>query len=224
MRVSELSRASGVSVASIKFYLREGLLPGGTATASNQADYDDEHVRRLRLIRALIDVGELPIATVRTVLAAVDDESTKMHDAFGAVMHGLDDPPPADPAPPVAAALAEVRRWLRARGWKIMANAPAPYALAELLVTLRQFDISIAVSDLDGAADAAERSAELEVGYALAKPDRTAAVENMLIGTVVYERVLAEVRRLALEAVSARLGAGSRATTSRPPRESAHVS
>jgi len=204
MRISELSVRTDVSVASIKFYLREGLLHGGMSTASNQAAYDEEHVRRLRLIRALIDIGGLPIAGVRTVLAAVDDETTKMHDAFGAVMHGLDDPPPAKPSPEVAAALSEVRRWLRARGWKIKADAPAPYALAELIVTLRQFDFPVAMRDLDAAADAAESSAEFEVAYSLAKPDRTAAVENMLIGTVVYERVLAEVRRLALEAVSAR--------------------
>jgi DNA-binding transcriptional MerR regulator len=203
LKVSELSRASGVSIASIKYYLREGLLRAGASTASNQADYDGEHVRRLRLIRALIEIGGLPIASVRGVLAAVDDESTKLHDAFGAVMHGLDDPPPADPSPDVAAALAEVRRWLRARGWKIQPKAPAPYALAELIVTLRQFDFPVTMRDLDGAADIAAQSAEFEVSYALAKPDRTAAVENMLIGTVVYERVLAEVRRLALEAVSA---------------------
>ena len=205
MKVSELSRQTGVSIASIKFYLREGLLHGGTATATNQADYDDEHVRRLRLIRALIDIGGLSIAGVRTVLAAVDDETTKMHDAFGAVMHGLADPPPVEPSPDVAAALTEVRRWVRARGWKIKPNAPAPRALAELIATLRHFDFPVAMSDLDSAADAAEQSAEFEVAYSLAKPDRTAAVENMLIGTVVYERVLAEVRRLALEAVSARM-------------------
>jgi len=205
VKVSELSRQSRVSVASIKFYLREGLLHGGTPTATNQADYDDEHVRRLRLIRALIDIGGLSIAGVRTVLAAVDDESTKMHDAFGAVMHGLADAPLEEPSPDVAAALTEVRRWLRARGWKIKPNAPAPRALAELIATLRHFDFPVAMSDLDSAADAAEQSAEFEVAYSLAKPDRTAAVENMLIGTVVYERVLAEVRRLALEAVSARM-------------------
>ena len=210
MKVSELSRTSGVSVASIKYYLREGLLHAGTTTASNQANYDGEHVRRLRLIRALIDIGGLPIASVRGVLAAVDDDSTVMHDAFGAVMHGLGDPPPSDLSPEIAAALTEVRRWLRRRGWKIQSNAPASYALAELIVTLRQFDFPIALGDLDAAADAAEGTAEFEVAFAFAKTDRTAAVETMLIGTVVFERVLAEIRRLALEAVSAKIHAKKR--------------
>ncbi|GMA88788.1 hypothetical protein GCM10025868_40380 [Angustibacter aerolatus] len=44
-------------VATVKYYLREGLLPPGTPTSRTQAQYDEEHVRRLRLVRALLDVG-----------------------------------------------------------------------------------------------------------------------------------------------------------------------
>src|SRR5215213_2102174 len=71
MKMSELSRASEVPVATIKFYLREHLLPPGRATAATQAQYDDEHLARLRLIRALVDVGRLPLAAVRDVLTVV---------------------------------------------------------------------------------------------------------------------------------------------------------
>ena len=80
MRVSELSQATGVPVPTIKYYLREGLLPRGeTTTSPNQASYGDEHVARLRLIRSLLDVGGLSVATVRDVLAAVDDPGTSLH-------------------------------------------------------------------------------------------------------------------------------------------------
>lgn len=205
--MAELSRRSGVSVASIKFYAREGLLPPGAQTATNQAVYEDHHLRRLRLIRALIDVGGLPVATVRNTLATIDDESTSLHDAFGAVMHGIDEIPVDPPAPDVAAAHDEVEAWLTRRKWTIQASAPAPHRLAELVATLRRFDFPVEMSDLDGGADTAEATAEFEVQYARSMADRTAAVETMLIGTVVYERVHAEVRRLALEAVSARLDA-----------------
>src|SRR5439155_716721 len=64
MKMSELSRASGVPIATIKFYLREKLLPAGRATAATQAQYDEKHLARLRLIRALVDVGGLPLAAV----------------------------------------------------------------------------------------------------------------------------------------------------------------
>jgi DNA-binding transcriptional MerR regulator len=68
MRISELSRASGVSIPTIKFYLRENLLPQGTATARTQADYPEAHLRRLRLIQALTGIGGLKLRDVRDVL------------------------------------------------------------------------------------------------------------------------------------------------------------
>ncbi|RAC11977.1 MerR family transcriptional regulator, partial [Burkholderia multivorans] len=54
MRISELSRRSDVPVATIKYYLREGLLPAGERTSATQAVYTDAHVNRLALIRALL--------------------------------------------------------------------------------------------------------------------------------------------------------------------------
>ncbi|MGG7099735.1 MerR family transcriptional regulator [Rhodococcus sp. 24CO] len=205
MRISELSARSGVSIASIKYYLREGLLTSGQQSATNQADYNEDHVRRLRLIRSLIDIGGLSIAKVRAALTATEDETTPMHDAFGAVMHGLDELPTDDASTDIAAAYDEVQAWLEARNWKIEDGAPAPYRLAELIATLRRFGFPAAATDFDNSADFVERTAEAEVQYARSMPDRTAAVETMLIGTVIYERALVEVRRLALEAASFRL-------------------
>ncbi len=73
MRISELSRSSGVPVATIKFYLREGLLPDGLRTSQNQAQYDDAHVQRLRLIRALVGAGGLSLAATKNVLRQIDE-------------------------------------------------------------------------------------------------------------------------------------------------------
>ncbi|ORI15835.1 MerR family transcriptional regulator [Rhodococcus sp. 1163] len=217
MRVSELGRRSGVSVASIKYYLREGLLTAGVQTATNQAVYGDQHVRRLRLIRSLIDIGGLSISHVRATLAAVDDETTSLHDAFGAVMHGLDEAPPENEDNEVATAYREVQEWLSARDWHIEPDAPAPYRLAELVATLRRFDFPTTLADFDSSADTAERTAEAEVKYARAMPDRTTAVETMLIGTVVLERALVEVRRLALEAASFRIDGSAHPVTPTEP-------
>ena len=70
MRMSELSRRSGASVTTIKYYLREGLLPAGRQTAATQAEYDEQHLRRLRLIRALTGVRGLSVSTTRDLLDA----------------------------------------------------------------------------------------------------------------------------------------------------------
>src|ERR1700709_861291 len=83
MRISELAQQSGLPVATIKFYLREGLLAPGTPISRTQAEYSDAHLERLRLIRALRDIADLPVATVGTVLAAVDDEEIPLLDLLG---------------------------------------------------------------------------------------------------------------------------------------------
>src|SRR6478752_6940457 len=76
MRMKELSEVSGVPVATIKFYQRERLLPAGERTHPNQSVYGDEHLRRIRLIRALIEVGGLSVAA-----ASVDDRDAMVETA-----------------------------------------------------------------------------------------------------------------------------------------------
>ncbi|WP_143532210.1 MerR family transcriptional regulator [Saccharothrix sp. ALI-22-I] len=45
MKVSELARATGVPIPTIKYYLREGMLAPGRRTSVNRAWYDHGHVR-----------------------------------------------------------------------------------------------------------------------------------------------------------------------------------
>lgn len=75
MRISELSTAADVPVGTIKYYLREGLLAGGRRTSRTTADYDEAHVERLRLIRALVGTGGLGIAAVKRVVAVLEGPS-----------------------------------------------------------------------------------------------------------------------------------------------------
>lgn len=74
-----------MSVPTIKFYVREGLLPAGELTSPNQASYGEAHVQRLRLIRALLDVGGLSVASIREVIVAVDDPGRSVHKLLGTV-------------------------------------------------------------------------------------------------------------------------------------------
>src|SRR5690349_8570967 len=85
MRISELSRAAAVPVPTIKFYLREGLLPAGRATGRNQAQYGPAHVRRLRLIRALTTAGRLDLAAVREILGVLEDDTLPAPSLYGQV-------------------------------------------------------------------------------------------------------------------------------------------
>ena len=56
MRLAELSDTTGVTVATLKYYQREGLLHPGRPLSRTQADYDASHVERVRLVRALTEV------------------------------------------------------------------------------------------------------------------------------------------------------------------------
>src|SRR5947209_9345929 len=131
MRMSELARASGVPVPTIKFYLREHLLPPGHATAATQAQYDDEHVARLRLIRALVDVGRLPLAAVRSVLQVVDAGTEATPAAVGTAHDAL--PPDVDRAgPPPERAV----RIVRDLGWQVDAYSSSVYQLEVALAAV----------------------------------------------------------------------------------------
>ncbi|MER6288509.1 MerR family transcriptional regulator [Streptomyces sviceus] len=69
MRLAELSRHSAVSIATIKYYLRSGLLPPGERITAAEAG--EHHLHRLRLIRALISVGQLSVSATKEILDAV---------------------------------------------------------------------------------------------------------------------------------------------------------
>lgn len=68
-RMAELVRRSGVARETIHYYLREGLLPDPEKTARNNALYNDQHVRRLSLIRALREEHLLPLKAIKGLLA-----------------------------------------------------------------------------------------------------------------------------------------------------------
>nr|WP_225956829.1 MerR family transcriptional regulator [Amycolatopsis lexingtonensis] len=70
--MAELSAETGVPVATVKYYLREGLLPAGRRVGPNQAQYTPEHVKRLRLVCALREIGGLSLAEVADVLGVLD--------------------------------------------------------------------------------------------------------------------------------------------------------
>ena len=152
MRVSELSEATGVSVATIKYYLREGLLPPGESVGATRAHYDDSHVRRLRLVRALIEVAGLRLEDVRRVLAAIDDEDLSWHEAVGAAHTRL-------PSPAAGAADESQRQrvdeLLERHGWELSPVSPHRDPLAAALASLESLGHPPSDDHLDTYAEAA---------------------------------------------------------------------
>jgi DNA-binding transcriptional MerR regulator len=211
MRISELSRASGVSIPTIKFYLRENLLPQGTPTARTQADYSEGHLRRLRLIQTLTGIGGLRLRDVRGVLQAIDDQELGTHELLGTVHHTLGPHPDGKPAPDEVQAMSEIDRFLAELGWRVSQEAPARRTLARALTTLRRMGRDADAGVFEPYARVADELADREVATVSPTGSRTEAVEGAVVGTVVFEAALVALRRLAQEHHSAlRFGRGRR--------------
>ncbi|MDQ3739273.1 MAG: MerR family transcriptional regulator [Actinomycetota bacterium] len=204
MKISELSRRSDRSVAAIKYYLREGLLPAGRATAVNQADYAEQHLARLRLVTTLLDVGGLTINGVKHVLAAIDDERLPLHDALGVAHHALAQTKSAEaPSGDVLEAERDVGDFIAALGWRAKAEAPARTELARALASLRRLGWEVDANVFERYAEAADVLAAWELEQTPISASRGRTLEAVVVGTVVFEQALVALRRLAQEHHSA---------------------
>jgi DNA-binding transcriptional MerR regulator len=207
MRVGELSRRSGVSVASIKYYLREGLLPPGERTSPNQATYDDGHVHRLRMVRALIDVGGLTVAATRDVLAAVDDPQVPLYVALGRASGTTT--APGDQAETQDDAWIAAEQTLAdavdERGWAVSDENPAWHTAVGVLATYARLGDDDLSAQLGLYMRVMEEVAEREVAAVVDRGDRARTVEGVVVGTVLGDTLLAAVRRLAQQHCSLRL-------------------
>ncbi|MFE3993874.1 MerR family transcriptional regulator [Streptomyces goshikiensis] len=222
MKISELSRRTGVPVASIKYFLRQELLPTGRATAATLAEYGDEHVQRLRLIKALTALGGLSIAATRNVLAAIDQAHTS-EGALGAVSYALPVPVAAqsaagdeEEAEAEATAGAEVAELLVALDWQAPGTSPHVQGLTSALKELRRLDARYAPGELAAYARLAESVARLDLERAAGVDDPVALAERAVIVFAICAPVFELLRRLAQEDQVRRRAAGAGAEAASP--------
>ena len=202
MRMAELSQRSGMPVATIKYYIREGLLPAGQRTATNQALYGQEHLARIELIRALRDVAGLSVATIGEVLDAVErpsDHSAPDHLAVAFYALGKPLEVPEGEEEDYRRAADCVDAVIAAQGWTTEHESVARADLIRALVAIdRHFPGGVSMDVLARYAGLAQRFADFEI------PDSwdpagapTAALRYAVLGTVLFEPVILALRRLA---------------------------
>lgn len=149
MRISALSERAGLPVGTVKFYLRSGLLHHGRATSPTQAQYDETHVERLRLIRALLEVGRLPLADIQRILDAMDLPTEDVDASVGLVQKSLDGQGEPD------LDLTDARRAVSDLGWQVRDDSAALGQLARALQTLAELGFPVPAERLRVYADAA---------------------------------------------------------------------
>ncbi|RII20770.1 zinc-responsive transcriptional regulator [Streptomyces sp. YIM 130001] len=205
MRIGELSRRTGVPVPTIKYYVREGMLPSGELTRPNQASYGEPHERRLRLIRALLDVGGMKVSEISDVLQVIDDGNRPVHKVLGAATDGLGSAGAGQNDAEAEAADAVVADFIAKRGWRVHESTPAVAELSRALAAMDRLGHGAFVGALDTYADAAVRVAGADLAYVDAHTDVENIVESAVIATVLGEAVFGALRRLAHVDASARV-------------------
>ncbi|MFD8452903.1 MerR family transcriptional regulator [Streptomyces coelicoflavus] len=209
MRLADLSKRSGVSTATIKYYLREGLLPPGRQINATTAEYDDGHLRRLRLVRALIQVGKVPVATAREVLAHIDDESLGRTVRLGAALWALPqdaEPDEADPA--VTAARTEVDRLLELLGWETSRElaplSPVHRSLVVAVAALRRLDYPWDAELMAPYGELMLEVARRDLDFMETIGSEEEKVEMAVAAAVLFQPVLRALHRLAQDEESVR--------------------
>lgn len=231
MRLAELSQRAEVPRSTIKFYIREGLLAPGAVHARNQASYGNQHVERLELIRALREVAGLPLEAVARVTAQLD--RGWKGDPIGEAMRALYLPPNHSNAHASKAELErltlEVSEFLAALPWTTdhdLRHNAAEIA-ATILLVRRYLYPSFAVADLAKYAEIAWLLSEAEFSLAPEGPgvpiqargdDIAAPTRRAILGTVLFERIFASLRRCANTMRSVRIATGAKVPPARVTR------
>jgi len=204
MRISELSRRSGVPVPTLKFYLREGLLASGARTARNQADYGEGHLARLDLIRTLQGDAGLSLGAIKRVLDAVSAQENA-GSAIGAGIAALEQS--RRPSSEIDVDSAEfddawiiVERAARSVGWKLdrtyQAAKDATLALAAIRRAIPQYVVD--EHRLARYADIARQIADIEIPEQWApSEDPHGWMKYALLGTYLFEPLILALRRIA---------------------------
>jgi DNA-binding transcriptional MerR regulator len=196
LRISQLSAATGVPVATIKYYLREKLLHDGVLTSATQARYDDSHVRRLKLIRALIGIAGLSVTATREVLLGLENPPESGHDLLGIAHHAVTRTAPDDVD--LSAAQTLLDRW----GWSAEAcDRNTQAALVEALQGLSSAGFEPPPAVLDRYAAAMRDVADADV-ESVPTDSAEAAMQYVVLGTLLMEPVLLAMRRLAQQSAS----------------------
>jgi DNA-binding transcriptional MerR regulator len=206
MQLAELSRRSAVSIATIKYYLRCGLLIPGERITATRADYGEHHVHRLRLIRALIGVGRLSVNATKEILDAITAEQddpdqviVKVLSAGSADQEDKQAEGAVTPAKPDTSGVMGARSLIAEMGWCVSRAAPATKDLGDILDALTELGLEIEWQTLLPYAQLADEVSKLDSDQMHGVAGASVSAQRAVLVTVLLEPALLALRRLAFE-------------------------
>jgi DNA-binding transcriptional MerR regulator len=195
--ISELSQLSATPAATIKYYVRAGLLPAGDRHGENRTSYDDSHVHRLRLIRAMLEVGKLSVSSAAAVLAALDDTSKPIAETFEVAQNALARDAVAEVSEPSEESVARADAVVERAGWRHCGDNVGRGILAQTIEGFAKAGHPMTDDHLDRYAAAAEIVAEADIAAVGAIADPAERTELMVVGTVLGDSLSLGLRRIA---------------------------
>ncbi len=199
MKISEASEASGVTPSTFKYYIREKLVPEGVRVGSNQTEYDDAHVRRVRLARVLIETGGLSIAASREVLRVMDDNLGVPAFFLSAAQQALAGETPQGQKPASDGSRQRIAD-LFEPGAKISDTNVGIEQAALALDGFSAIGFEPSPDYLRAYLEAANAIARVDLAALTTRATPEAIAELMVVGTVMGDVLIAGLRRLAHEA------------------------
>jgi DNA-binding transcriptional MerR regulator len=194
MQLKELSGLSGVSAASIKYYLREGLLPAGEAVHATRAQYSARHVERLELIQALRRIVGLNIEQIRGLLKMADDGAPRLAllAAVQRVVLDLDTPATSsgEVRTPAADAVVRLRNWPDY-------PSDARNALNAHLELMESLNIPVSAELLDTYSKAMDDVAGLDIAVTTAPDSVDQLILTAAVGMHMHSQLLLKLLALA---------------------------
>ncbi|MDR6505384.1 MerR family transcriptional regulator [Arthrobacter oryzae] len=194
MQLKELSGRTGVSAASIKYYLREGLLPAGETIHATRAQYSARHVERLELIQALRRIVGLNIEQIRGLLKIADDGAPRLAllAAVQRVVLHLDTPAAGggDVRAPATDAVVRLRNWPDY-------PSDARNALNAHLELMKSLNIPVSGELLDNYSKAMDDVAELDIAATTAPDSDDQLILTAAVGMHMHSQLLLKLLALA---------------------------
>lgn len=194
LQLKELSEQTGVPPASIKFYLREGLLPAGKAITATRAQYSARHASRLELIQALRRVVGLNIAQIRKLLKLADDGVPRL-ELLAAVQRTvlrLDEvgTEHGDIRTPAGDAVVRLRNWPDA-------PSDARNALNAHVALMESLNIPVTTELLDAYSKALDTIADLDIEATTAPDDVNRLIMTAAVGMHLHSQLVLKLLALA---------------------------
>ncbi|MGW6567510.1 MerR family transcriptional regulator [Streptomyces sp. NPDC054975] len=209
-QLAALSRRTKVPVRTLRSYQELDLLP-------TLSEYDESHVRRVALVKTLLNVGRLSHAEVRRLVRHLEEERPPVGELLRLTQYALPTPGSASPDQEWEWAQAKVSGLIHDWGWQVSPDNPAWQTLCQVAIACKSLDHQDIPLLFPAYAENLERIARLEMQILSEQGDAESAAARLVTVTALGDVALSAMRRLAHEHfLSAGEGGAERST---PPTD-----